>query len=165
MAPDGPNDARLTPTSPPPVVRRVINPVLRVLLQSRLRTPVDGALAVLTFLGRKSGQQYRLVVGYVALGDGSFRVWTHGGWKANFRGDDGHPATLRVRGRDHLVTGRSVEDPEVVAADAYQFVSTGGDPRRMGMLVRGEGPLTHDDVRAVVPPLSCVDFRPRGAAG
>lgn len=156
------SSGRLSAATPPPAVRRVMNPVLRTVLESPVRTPIGKALAVLTYLGRKSGAQVKVVVGYREV-DGGFRVWTNSGWRVNFRGEDGHPAALRIHGRDHLVTGRLVEDEDAVVADAYGYLAGGGDPRRMGLQVKGDDPVTEADVRAIVPPLSYVEFRPRGA--
>ena len=157
--------SRLSHAQPPAVLRHVANPVLRAVLESPLRTPLGKALAVVTYLGRRSSQRYRVVVGYRDLGDGVFRVWTNGGWRVNFRGEDGHPATLRIHGVDRPVTGRLVEDEATVVAEAYGYLSGGGDPRRLGLTVQGEGPVTQADVRAIVPPLSYVQFRHRSAAG
>lgn len=155
---------RLSHPEPPALVRTVVNPVLRAVLESPLSGPLGRALAVLTFLGRKSGSQYRVVVGYRQEGD-VVRVWSSAGWRVNFRGDEGHPAALRLHGRDHLTTGRLVEDEDRVVAEAYGYLSAGGDPRRMGLRVEGDGPVSEADVRALVPPLSFIEFRPRGAAG
>lgn len=154
---------RLTRPTPPAFLRIVVNPVMRAVLKSPVSGPLGRSLGVLTFLGRRTGTRYRVVIGYREAGD-VVRVWSNAGWRVNFRGDEGHPAALRLAGRDRLVTGRLVEDEDTVVAEAYAYLSGGGDPRRMGLRLEGDGPVTEADVRALVPPLSILEFRPRSAA-
>ncbi|MEJ2869678.1 nitroreductase/quinone reductase family protein [Actinomycetospora sp. OC33-EN08] len=87
------------------LVNRVMLPLVRSGVGS-------GALAVLTYTGRRSGQVYSLPVAYRRDGD---HVWIGIGapgqktWWRNFLGDGG-PVSLRVGGEDRSGHARAVRD-------------------------------------------------------
>lgn len=97
---------------PPAPVLRVVNPVARRLLRSRLGTLLPSTLAVLEFSGRRSGRRYAVPVGVHEV-HGAQVVFTEAPWRLNFA--DEHAATVR-RGADHRTgTGVLDRDPQAVA--------------------------------------------------
>ncbi|MDZ7702479.1 MAG: nitroreductase/quinone reductase family protein [Halobacteriales archaeon] len=112
-------------TEEPPVTTRtppgwlkpaftVINPLMRALLRSPLHGLVSDSLLLITFTGRKSGQEYTTPVGYDEV-DGTLyvtsqidRVW----WK-NLRG--GADVSVRLQGEERAGHASVIEDDEQVA--------------------------------------------------
>ena len=90
---------------------RLANRVLIPLLESSFGDTLGRRLAVLDYVGRRSGLPHRLVVGYVAEGR-SVRI-TVGmpdgkTWWRNF--ETPHPLTLRLAGIDHHVFAHVVHE-------------------------------------------------------
>ncbi|HEX6400586.1 MAG TPA: hypothetical protein VF108_08995 [Actinomycetota bacterium] len=90
---------------------RIGNTFMRPLLRSRFGRKVHD-LALLSFIGRKSGRRYTLPVGYHEL-DGQGVILTASAWRANLRGGadvevvhDGVPRPMRAE---------LIEDPHEVA--------------------------------------------------
>ena len=81
------------------------------LLESSLGETLGRRLAVLDYVGRRSGRPHRLVVGYVAEGR-SVRITVgmaeHKTWWRNF--ETPHPLTLRLAGIDHHVFAHVVHE-------------------------------------------------------
>lgn len=95
--------------------RYVANPLLRVVLRSPLHGLVSDSLLLLSYEGRRSGDRFRTPVAYERDGD-EFVVTTFreaGTWWRNFQ--DGHPATVWLRGDSVDVYGRAYTDEDVVA--------------------------------------------------
>jgi F420H(2)-dependent quinone reductase len=90
---------------------RVVNVVMRRVLDLPFRTPLSGKLMLLSYQGRRSGRAYRQPVSYVADGD---TMLTPGGgrWKHNLR--QGEPITARVRGRKVRLTPEFIRTPDEV---------------------------------------------------
>jgi hypothetical protein len=123
---------------------RVLDPVLRALLRSRL-APWLGGFALVTFSGRRTGRSYQAVVTFHEL-DGQVYVVTPRPWRANFTG--GAPMRMRHAGVDVPGTGVLERDPDVVA-DVVNGLLAKGEPARAFALRIAEGHLlTADDVRA-----------------
>ncbi len=129
-----------TRREPPKALFKVVNPVMRTLLRSRLHRPLSNALVLLTFKGRKSGKVYSTPVAYHADG-ADLLVFTHSPWYRNLRG--GAPVMLQLRG--HRVPARAtlVEDPDLVFGQVQRILAQIGlrNARRLGiMLERGHEP-------------------------
>lgn len=110
-------DAGVRPISPPvpPVVfERVVNPLMRRLLRSRLHGLVSDSLLLLTFTGRRSGREFSTPVGYEEH-DGDLYVTsqTDRTWWRNLRGGAG--VTVRLRGERREGRGEVIEDDGAVA--------------------------------------------------
>jgi hypothetical protein len=125
---------------------RVLNPLMRTLLLSPVARVMPGALAVLQFSGRRSGNAYRIVVGAHEVPGGK-AVFTSAPWAKNFRG--GAPVTLVEQGRRRTATGTLVEDPEAVASAFQTVFDEGAPPRALGLDVPAGHRMTADDVRRV----------------
>lgn len=129
----------------PAAVIRVLNPIMRVLLPSRLGRLVR-PFALIEFTGRRSGSRYRVPVG-LHHAAGVTVVFTPAAWRANFSG--GAPATLHHRGRARQMTGTLVADPAEVA-DALRSVLAGGtSPRLIGLDIPSEHRVDASDIASV----------------
>jgi len=115
------------------LTNQVANRALIPLLESSFGDTLGRRLAVLDYVGRRSGQPHRLVVMYAAEGR-SVRITVgmaeHKTWWRNF--ETPHPLTLRLAGIDHHVFAHVHQDdgrtyviadleftdhPEVLVAD------------------------------------------------
>jgi len=130
--------------SPSPAVLRVLDPVLRTLLRSRL-APWLGGFALLTFSGRRTGRTYQAVVSFHEL-DGQVYVVTPQRWRANFTG--GAPMRMRHAGVEVPGTGVLERDPELVAGVVNGLLAKGEPARAFALRIPEGHRLTAADVRA-----------------
>jgi hypothetical protein len=118
---------------------------MAALLRSPLHGLVSDSLMLITFTGRRSGDEYTTPVGYWVM-DGTVIVTTHSPWWRNLRG--GRPVTLRLRGerRDGIATPHS--DPETVAEYMQAFVDRKGvdAAQRLGIRVKGDREPTREEL-------------------
>lgn len=120
---------------PPAAVMRVVNPIMRRLLSSRLHRLMSGQLLVLHFRGRRTGTLYDVPAGY-RMRDGALEILTNSRWRANFRG--GRDVEVTYRGRRRRAHAITVEDPGTVAAIYDQMIDELGlrqAQRRLGIRV------------------------------
>src|SRR5512132_986721 len=82
-----------------PVVFRIVNVPMRLILSLRAATPLGKRLMLVYLTGRKSGRRYRQPISYVRDGD---TLLTPGGgkWKLNLV--ESEPTHVRLRGKDVL---------------------------------------------------------------
>jgi hypothetical protein len=87
---------------------RIANPLVRVLLDSRLHGVLSGRLMLVAYTGRRSGRRFRIPLRYAPTGDGAVvaiavrperKQW----WRAFAPVG---PATLALRGADLTADGR-----------------------------------------------------------
>jgi hypothetical protein len=94
-----------------PVVFRLVNVPMRLILSLRARTPLSKRLMLVYLTGRKSGRHYRQPISYVR--DGETLLTPGGGrWKRNLV--EGEPTHVRLRGRDISLCPELVRDPAEV---------------------------------------------------
>ncbi len=128
--------------------QRVANPVVRRLLRSPGHRLLGRYLMLLTVTGRRTGRRITVPVGRHEL-DGQVLCVAQGRWRVNLRG--GAPVELLLDGRRRTGHGELVEDPDAVARVIAQLVArlgTAGAQRRLGIVVRGDGPPSHEELRA-----------------
>ncbi|MFC7081333.1 nitroreductase/quinone reductase family protein [Halorussus caseinilyticus] len=115
----------------------VINPVMERLLRSPLHGLVSDSLMLLTFTGRKSGDEYTTPVGYRQEGD-ALTVFTQSDWWKNLRG--GQQVRVYLRGEERSGVADATADPKEVAEHVRRFVAEQGveSARRIGLRVEGE---------------------------
>jgi hypothetical protein len=91
-----------------PVVFRVVNVPMRLILSLRISTPLGKRLMLVYLTGRKSGRHYRQPISYVRENE---TLLTPGGgrWKLNLV--EGEPTHVRLRGRDVALLPELVRDP------------------------------------------------------
>jgi deazaflavin-dependent oxidoreductase (nitroreductase family) len=89
------------------------NPLLTMILRSRLHPLLSGNTLALTYTGRKSGRTYTTPVNYIRDGDRllatSYRTRT---WWRNLRGEV--PVSLRLQGREVQASGLAIENETAV---------------------------------------------------
>jgi hypothetical protein len=91
-----------------PVVFRIVNVPMRLILSLRTSTPLGKRLMLVYTTGRKSGRHYRQPISYVR--DGETLLTPGGGrWKLNLV--EGEPTHVRLRGRDVSLGPELVRDP------------------------------------------------------
>lgn len=135
-------DEPVTEQRPPDAVLRIVNPVLRRVLQSSLgrRTP---GLAVLRFTGRRTGRAYRVVAGWYRLDGQEFAV-TPARWRANL--DGGAPLTVTNRGFTRAGRGLLVTDPSKVVDAVQRLMDSGTSARALALAVADGHRLTEEDM-------------------
>lgn len=107
------SEASVWMSPPPPAVLRMVNPVVRRLLVSSLGSRMPPAMAVLEFVGRRSGKLFAIPVGVHDVDRDGSVVFTEAPWRRNFEG--GRVLTLRRGSNQRRGIGVLVEDPEIVA--------------------------------------------------
>jgi deazaflavin-dependent oxidoreductase (nitroreductase family) len=104
----------------PKFMFKVMNPLMKAMLNSPLHGRVSKKLMVLTFTGRKTGKRYSTPVGYVRQGNDIY-VITHTSWWKNLRG--GMAVTMRIQGLDVAGMARVVDDPEGIKSMVRVFLA------------------------------------------
>jgi hypothetical protein len=101
---------------PPPTLVKMGNPLVRLVLGSRLHGVLDDSVLVMHLAGRKTGRRYDIPVGYVDM-EGKLTVVTVAKWRVNLRG--GADVEVTLRGRRRPMHALLEEDPASVAV-SYQ---------------------------------------------
>jgi F420H(2)-dependent quinone reductase len=101
---------------PPPILVKMGNPLVRMLLGSPLHGVLGDSFLVLHLTGRKTGRRYNIPVGYVDM-EGRLAVVTVARWRVNLRGG----ADVEVTRHGHLRPMHALldEDPASVSV-SYQ---------------------------------------------
>lgn len=123
-----PNELRPLPA--PPLMFKLMNPILKTFLRSPFHGAMSSRLMLLTFTGRKTGKKFSTPVGYVRQGN-TLLVFTHSPWWKNLIG--GAPVTVRLAGRDLNGTGRPVDDPITLKQMVRDLIAANGEARSRQM--------------------------------
>jgi hypothetical protein len=130
---------------PPQALLNVLNPILRWVVSSRFGSRIQ-PLAVLEFTGRRTGKQYRVLVGWHEV-DGRAFVVTAEKWRLNFEG--GAPLTVINAGRVTHGRGRLMDDPAETTRLLDRLQDNGTTLRELGMAGPQGHRLTEADVIAL----------------
>ncbi|MFT4890861.1 MAG: hypothetical protein ACI9YT_001782 [Halobacteriales archaeon] len=143
----------------PDVAYEVINPAMEALLRSPLHGLVSDSLVLITFTGRKSGDEYTTPVGYWVK-DGKVIVTTHSPWWRNLQG--GQPVTLRLGGERWEGIATPYPDSEVVAEYMQAFIDRNGTDaaRRLGIRIHGDREPTREELVAGVEGTVVIEIEP-----
>ncbi len=146
-----PAPGRVQSSVPSDRVMRFVNPVVAALLRSPFHGLLSRQVLLLTYTGRKTGQQYTIPVGYTAEGD-TLTVFSgrHVWWK-NLRG--GGRVTVRLEGRQRTARAEVVEDSAALLALLDRYVARyglKGAGQRMGLALDTQPPLSRDDLAAAL---------------
>jgi hypothetical protein len=128
----------VTGSHPPEGLLRAVNPLLKSLLRTPLAGPMRKQLMVLSFTGRKSGNQYSIPVSAHII-DNQLYALAGTAWTKNFRG--GRPAEVLHNGKTTKMTGELIEDPGVVADLSHRCAESYGvkkAQRMMGLAFRDQ---------------------------
>jgi deazaflavin-dependent oxidoreductase (nitroreductase family) len=109
----------------PEAAYRVVNPLFEALLRSPLHSLVSNRLLLITFTGRKSGQEFTTPVAYDREGDTlALTSTTDSDWWRNLRG--GQPVSVHLRGERRRAIAELTEDSEEVAQYLRQYIERNG---------------------------------------
>jgi hypothetical protein len=138
--------------SKPPAPRwmfRFMNPILKVLLRSPLHRPVSGFIMLITYVGRATGRQHTIPVGYFHWDENELMSTSAANWWKNVR--DGRPVMLLVRGQRLQAVPTVIEEREAVIQTVEEFVRHVGlgMARRIPLGLPADREPTADDLRAV----------------
>ena len=128
---------------PPKALIRVLNPIMRVVLPTRLGRALR-PLAILEMTGRRSGAPHRIPVGAHEV-EGETVVFTDRPWRENVRG--GADVVLSSGGQRRAAYAELIDDPAIVGP-ALAPVAARIGPRRLGLAVAGDTTPTADDYAA-----------------
>lgn len=135
-----PAPAIASKTPPAGVMRRVVNPLVRLVLL-RVARGCTGRLVVLEVVGRRSGRQLRIpVLGHDV--DGRVHVFTDAAWAANFRG--GRQCAVLIRGRRRAAIGDVLPDTEAAAA-LRRIIARDGE-RMLGLRIAAGADPNDDEL-------------------
>lgn len=156
--------AAVTRSTPPLLLVRVLNPVLRTVLSSRLHRPASTSLLLLHLTGRRTGRRYDIPVGYHLVG-GRLSVFTNSPWRANVRG--GAEVDITFAGRRQRVHAELDEDRQRVAAVYRGIIDELGwkqAQRRLGISIHVGRTPTLDELEQAVREsgLSIIALTPTG---
>jgi hypothetical protein len=136
---------------PPAWLMRLLNPVTRRVLGSRLHTFASGALLLLHYRGRRTGRTYTVPAGYHWI-DGQLSVLTNSGWRHNFAGP-GPDIDVTYRGQRRHASAHLVSDPDTVATIYHDMITDLGvqqAQRRLGIRINVDRVPTHDELREAI---------------
>jgi hypothetical protein len=141
---------------------RIANVFIRPLLRSSAGKAIH-ELALLSFVGRRSGRRYEVPVEFHEL-DGEPLILTASGWRANLRG--GADVDLVHEARRVPMRAELIEDPDEVASIYEGLIGeigiTNAKATKIGLEVIGEDMPTHEQVReAVAGRRTVVRLQPR----
>jgi hypothetical protein len=125
---------------PPAAVIRLINPVMRIVIRSRLGRRM-GPLAVIRFAGHRTGHRRDIPVGLHEV-DGVPTVFTDRPWRLNFRGAG--DVTVQKGGNTWAGRAQLVDDPAQVGAALATAVQQVG-ARNVGLAITKGARPTADD--------------------
>jgi hypothetical protein len=135
---------------PPGWLMRLVNPVTRWLLESRLHSRVSGALLLLHYRGRRSGRSFSVPVGYQWI-NGQLSLLTNSAWRHNFAG--GRDLEVTYRGRRRPAHAQLVSDPDTVAAIYEVMINDMGvqqAQRRLGIRITVDRAPSRDELRDAI---------------
>jgi hypothetical protein len=141
---------------------RIANVFMRPLLRSSAGKGIH-ELALLSFVGRRTGKRYEVPVEYREL-DGVPLILTASKWRVNLRG--GADVELVHEARRIPMRAELIEDPDEVAslyeALIRQIGRANAKATKIGLEMTGEGMPSHQQIRdAVAGRRTVVRLRPR----
>lgn len=139
---------------PPPPLMRLINPLVRRALASRIVGSRVGNVAILEFTGRRTGRALQVPAGVHQI-DGVPTTFTSRAWRLNFAG--GTPVTVVQHARPHYGRGVLLDaTPEQLGTALRQALDSGASPFALGLKIAGRYRPTIADLGAVN--LSMIQF-------
>jgi hypothetical protein len=143
---------RLSP--PPPPLMRLVNPLVRGVLTTRMLARRIDKIALVEFRGRRTGQLLRIPMGLFDI-DGTLMAFTCRRWRLNFT--DGAPVTVTHHGQRRDGTAVLVEAaPGQVGAALRRALDDGASPFDLGLKIDKRNPPTVADLDAAG--LSMIQF-------
>jgi hypothetical protein len=143
---------RLSP--PPPALMRIVNPLVRRVLTTRVLGARIGTVSLVEVRGRRSGKVLRIPMGLHEI-DGVLTAFTSRAWRLNFTG--GVPVTVTRRSERRDRKAFLVDPaPGQVGAALRAALDAGASPFDLGLKITGGGRPTIVDLDAAG--LSMIQF-------
>ena len=120
-------------TVAPRWVFKVMNPIMKALLRSRLHSLMSGSLMLITYTGCKTGKQYTIPIGYFEWEEDELMSFSSARWWTNIR--DGRLVTLLIKGKRVEAVPNVIEEREAVIETIETFI------QRLGMRVARRLPI------------------------
>ena len=143
------------------LMNHLVNPVMRVLLRSPLHGLLSDSILLLTYRGKKSGQEYSLPVQYVRIGQTFYIIPglpERKTWWRNLTG--GAPVDLWVRGEklaaQAQVVSRKQDEADVVDGLIAYFTRFPAAAQARGLRRLPDGSPDRDEVRSAAPEIVVV---------
>ena len=129
-----------------PMFFRILNPVMKTILNSPWHRLVSNKIMVITFKGIKLGQEYSTPVSYFLEGDTVY-CFTHGKWWQNLAA--GANVTLRIKGEDYtgFATAENEDIAQISAALQKMLIGNPSDARYYGVTFDADGQPNLDEIR------------------
>jgi hypothetical protein len=145
----------ITIAHPPDAVLRVVNPVLKGLLNTPLMGPARRQFMIVSFTGRKTGRHLSVVVSAHQIDDALYSLTgANAKWRYNFR--DGAQAQVLFNGKTASMHGELIDDVGLLA-DLYTRLTQSYGAKRagrsMGLAFRNNEAPTRDQFAAAVQEL------------
>lgn len=122
---------RLNP--PPPRLMRMVNPLVRRVLTTRVLGGRIGKIVILEFTGRRTGHRLRVPAGLQMI-DGVPTVFTCRTWRLNFAG--GAPVTIIQRAKPRRGRGVLLDvTPDRLGTALRQALDNGATPFDLGIKI------------------------------
>lgn len=99
-------------------LQRSWDAIVRYLLRSRSHRILSGKLLIITIVGRKTGREYAIPVGYASY-EGDLLIGTAARWRRNFR--DGETVQVTLRGKEIRADWEVITDEEPLV-ELYRIV-------------------------------------------
>ena len=118
----------------PRIVFKLLNPLMKLILNSPLHQGLSKRVMIFSFTGKKSGKRYSTPVAYVWEGDHVIVV-TYSRWRNNFK--ESAPVQMRIQGRSVSGTAILVNDPARIKQILHTLMLTSGKEmmQRMGLWI------------------------------
>jgi hypothetical protein len=133
-------------------MNNIVNPLMRLILNSPLHGMMSAGLLLISYRGRKSGKEYTLPVQYTQDGK---KIYIIPGmpeqktWWRNLKG--GLPVRLTLRGQVVNGNGIILEQPrdaaEILTASELSLKRSAQLARMYGVRIEADGSLNPDDLR------------------
>ncbi|MGH3724539.1 MAG: hypothetical protein ACRDUS_10495 [Mycobacterium sp.] len=120
-----------------------VNKTVRGLLRSPLHSVLSRNIALFTFTGRKSGNEYNVAATYVLDGD-VLTVFTDRAWAKNLR--DGRPVMALVRGKKRRGTAEMFTGPEIAGPLADLLRQVPRDAKYHNVRRNPDGSFNQSDI-------------------
>jgi hypothetical protein len=130
----------------PKILFKLLNPLMKLILNSPLHGGMSKQVMVLSFTGRKTGKRYSTPVSYTWEEDRVIVV-TFGPWWKNFK--DPAPVQMRIQGKSVSGTAVFVNDPVRIKHILHTLMHSSGKEmmQRMGLWIEDLDSLSPEAVQ------------------
>jgi hypothetical protein len=129
----------------PRIVFKLLNPVMKLILNSPFHRLMSSRVMVISFTGRKSGKRFATPVAYTWEGNRVIVV-TYSAWRNNFK--EPAPVQLRIQGKDVRGMAQWVRDPLRIKPLVQTLMVTGSQAmlERMGLWIGNLDSATPEEI-------------------